>query len=320
MSRRALYSVKLSLLEKAKEAALTAVQAYNNPMTRFKSESFTVLMMVAWTYLLHAYYREQGLEYRYYDQRGRRRRFRRNPNGTYRYWDLKECLTVGACPLDRPTVANLRFLHDLRDEIEHHMPPGIDDYLGSRYLACALNFEYWITRLFGPRHSLQAQVALALQFGDIERAGDVPEASLPARIAKYVREFEEGLPPEDFHSERYKYSVYFVKRIVGKPGQADRAVEFVAPDDPRAEGLKPEYFTIKETEKPKFLPGKIVDTLKAEGYPKFGMQRHVELWKARDGKNPSKGYGVQIGSVWYWYERWLAVVREHCLEHADLYR
>jgi hypothetical protein len=24
--------------------------------------------------------------------------------------------------------------------------------------------------------------------------------------------------------------------------------------------------------------------MKAEGYTKFGMQRHIELWKAQDGK------------------------------------
>jgi Protein of unknown function (DUF3644). len=309
------------LVEKAKEAAMTAVQAYNNPLTRFKSESFIVLMMVAWTYLLHAYYRQQGIEYRYYRQGKRRRRFDHNPNGTFRYWDLKKCLSVDACPLDRPTVANLRFLHDLRDEIEHHMPPGMDDYLGSRYLACTLNLEYWVTKLFGDRHSLQSQVALALQFGDIERASDeAPEAALPARIAKYVREFEERLPADEFLSERYKYSVFFIKRTVGKPGQADRVVEFVSPDDPRATGLKTEYYTIRETEKPKFLPGQIAEMMKAEGFVHFGMQRHIELWKARDGKNPAKGYGVEIGGVWYWYERWVDIVRDHCRSNASRYR
>jgi hypothetical protein len=119
------------------------------------------------TYLLHAYYRQQRIEYRHYKQRGQRRRFDRNPNGTFRYWDLMACLNAEKCPLDTATAANLRFLHDLRNEIEHHMPPGLDDYLGSRYLACALNFEYWLTTLFGPKLSLQQHVALALQFGDV---------------------------------------------------------------------------------------------------------------------------------------------------------
>ncbi|HJQ87523.1 MAG TPA: DUF3644 domain-containing protein [Propionibacteriaceae bacterium] len=96
MAPRSQYSIRLSLIEKAKEAALTAVQAYNNPLTRFKSESFIVLMMVAWTYLLHAHYRQTGVEYRHYERAGKRRRFQRNPNGTERYWDLMTCVGAAA--------------------------------------------------------------------------------------------------------------------------------------------------------------------------------------------------------------------------------
>ena len=35
---------------------LSAVQIYNNPLIGFKTESFIVLSLIAWTYLLHAYY------------------------------------------------------------------------------------------------------------------------------------------------------------------------------------------------------------------------------------------------------------------------
>ncbi len=242
-------------------------------------------------------------------------------NGTYRYWDLIRCLDTRECPLDAPTVANLRFLHDLRNEIEHHMPPGMDDYLASRYLACAMNFEYWITHLLGESHSLRGHVALALQFGDVAGAeSEAPEAALPARIATYVREFESGLPEEDFRSERYKFSVYFVRRIVGKPGQAERVIEFISPDDPRAAGLSPEFVTIKETERTKLLPGEIVERMKGEGFPRFGMQRHTDLWKAMDGRNPGKGLGVWIGGRWFWYERWLEAVRKHCRENSARYK
>jgi hypothetical protein len=44
---------------------LSAVQIYNNPLITFKTESFIVLSLIAWTYLLHAYYRKQGIDYRY---------------------------------------------------------------------------------------------------------------------------------------------------------------------------------------------------------------------------------------------------------------
>ena len=50
------------LLHKSSEAALSAVQIYNNPLITFKTESFIVLMIIAWTYLLHAFYRKQKIE------------------------------------------------------------------------------------------------------------------------------------------------------------------------------------------------------------------------------------------------------------------
>jgi len=58
---RKIYSEKIDLILKSREAALSAVQIYNNPFTAFKSESFIVLFIIAWTYLLHAYYRGKKL-------------------------------------------------------------------------------------------------------------------------------------------------------------------------------------------------------------------------------------------------------------------
>jgi hypothetical protein len=54
---------------KSREAALTAIRVFNDPQVSFKSETFIVLMVMAWTYLLHAYYRDAKVEYRYYKSR-----------------------------------------------------------------------------------------------------------------------------------------------------------------------------------------------------------------------------------------------------------
>ncbi|HAT8989627.1 TPA: DUF3644 domain-containing protein, partial [Legionella pneumophila] len=52
--KRSVFSIKNELIKKSQEAALAAIQLYNNPLITFKSESFIVLMNIAWTYLLHA--------------------------------------------------------------------------------------------------------------------------------------------------------------------------------------------------------------------------------------------------------------------------
>ena len=76
-------SIKGELLKKSREAALAAVQIFNNPNISFNSESYVVLMIIAWTYLLHAYFRDQKIKYRYCQQNGKRREFDNTKHGAY---------------------------------------------------------------------------------------------------------------------------------------------------------------------------------------------------------------------------------------------
>ena len=61
--------------------------------------------------------------------------------------------------------------------------------------------------------------------------------------------------------------------------------------------------------------------MQESGYHGFKMHDHTTLWKARDGKNPGRGYGVMVGTTWYWYERWIDEVKRHCEseEHREKY-
>ena len=77
LRKRRFGSLAKELLKKAREAMLTAVQIFNNPQVEFKSELFIVTTIIAWTYLLHAYYRRKGVEYRQFKQGVQRRRFLR---------------------------------------------------------------------------------------------------------------------------------------------------------------------------------------------------------------------------------------------------
>ncbi len=107
---RVVYSEKVDLVMKSREAALSAVQIFNNPLAVFKTEAFIVLFAIAWTYLMHAYYRSVGIDYRYFEMRGYRKKYDRNSDGSIRYWDLNKCLSVSDCPLDKNTRNNLKFL------------------------------------------------------------------------------------------------------------------------------------------------------------------------------------------------------------------
>ena len=89
---------------------MAAVQIFNNPQVTFKSEIFIVLMNIAWTYLLHAYYRKKDVEYRYFEMKGKLRRFDHTKSGAYKYWELERCLNDKNSPVDKDSANNLGFL------------------------------------------------------------------------------------------------------------------------------------------------------------------------------------------------------------------
>ena len=78
-------SIKNELLHKSRESMLAAVQIFNNPNINFKSESFIVLAVVSWTYLSHSYYRDKKIEYRYFEQKDKQKRFDTTKNGAFKY-------------------------------------------------------------------------------------------------------------------------------------------------------------------------------------------------------------------------------------------
>ena len=315
-------SIRRELLLKSREAALNAVQTFNNPLTTFKAETFIVLMNIAWTYLLHAYYRRGGIDYRYVKQGSKPRRFDRTNAGAIKHWELERCLNDDACPVDRPTKQNLRFLIGLRHEIEHHKSAGSDQSFSGRYLACCLNYERYICELFDEKYSLGDNPAFTLNFRDlrIPKAPDESGFSLPSNVAKYVQEFDATLEEADFQSAYFSYRTIFVPKLVNHRGQADRAIEFVSADSELAKEVDKQYWVQKEVERPKFLPKQIVDVMKGEGFTNFGMHQHTQLWKMLDAKNPGKGYGVTVANGWYWYERWVEEVRRHCWANQDSYK
>ena len=214
--------VKAELIQKSREAALNAVQTFNNPLTAFKAETFIVLMVIAWTYLLHAYYRHHGVEYRYFSQGPKRRRFDRTKSRAFKYWELERCLNEKSCPVDGPTTHNLRFLIGLRHEIEHHRSAGADDRFSGRYLACCLNYERYICELFSKHHSLGAAAAFTLQFRDLNTM-EAPEEALtplPSNVAKYLQEFDADLSDEELSSPQFRRRFIFVPRASCKIAEA----------------------------------------------------------------------------------------------------
>ena len=321
--KRRIFSVSEELLAKSREAALAAVQIFNNPQITFKTEVFIVLMNIAWTYLLHAYYRRQRIEYRYFEMKKTRRRFNTTAKGAYKYWELERCLNDANCPVDKDSCNNLRFLIGVRHEIEHQMTTRIDNSFSAKFQACCLNYNEHIKKLFGDKNAIDKHLAVSLQFSGIdkEQIGQLSaHPTLPPNIRSFIDDFEMKLSEGEFNSAKFAYRVLFVAKTANRKGQADRVVEFVKADSKLAKKVNKTYAVIKETERPKLLPSNIVARMKKEGYPKFKQHHHTELWQRNDAKDPAKGLGVQVEKTWYWYEAWLDKVREHCKQNAAKFK
>ena len=231
--KRKIYSKKLELINSSRESALSAIQIYNNPLIAFKTENFIVLMIIAWTYLLHAYYRENRIEYRYYKMGNKRRVFDRI-EGRYKYWELSRCLKVEACPLDNDTKNNLRFLIGLRNQIEHSRATELDTYLSGRYQACALNYNNYLKLWFGNKYGLDKYLTYSIQFAEMSyqqaKVFAESETRIPSSIRSYIIQFDKTLSDEEINSDRYSYRILFTKKLTGKRGQADRVIEFIDPE------------------------------------------------------------------------------------------
>lgn len=241
-------------------------------------------MTIAWTYLLHAHYRKKSVEYRYFSQVGKRRKFDRTKKGAFKYWELERCLNEKSSPIDKDTANNLRFLIGLRHEIEHQMTRSLDNYLSGRYQACALNYNEYVKKLFGRKQALNSHLTYSIQF--IELSADqlssrALQANVPERLKAYISEFDAALEHDEYNSPRFAFRLLFKKKLVNKPGQADSVVEFIDPNSDLAKSIDKEYWVKKEVERTKYLPSRVAE--EAQGPLSFSVapcRAHMGLTSA----------------------------------------
>jgi Protein of unknown function (DUF3644) len=315
---RTIFSVKNELLEKSKESALCAVQIFNNPNITFKSEAFIVLMIIAWTYLLHAYYRNERTEYRYFNQKNKKRIFDRTSKGSFKYWELERCLNDSACPLENNVKSNLKFLIGLRHEIEHQMTNRIDDFISGKLQACCLNYNAAIKKLFN--HSIAHHQPISIQFfafseEQIDTLIDKP--NIPKNVIEFITSHEASLSAEDKQSPQYSYKVIYMRDNANHEGQADKAIRFIP--EGTEEGREIHNVLVKNKQYSKLTQTDIVSKMHVAGYLNFSKNDHQLFWKSKwptatDRNNNAKKYGeLVVKDQWLWYsELWLPLVEEYC--------
>jgi hypothetical protein len=229
-------------------------------------------------------------------------------------WELGQCLAHGRCPLEKGVINNLKFLSEIRHEIEHRSTKRIDDALSAKLQACCINFNDSIKALFGKQFALEKRLPIALQFVTFDGAqrASLIGIDLPGHIAAAMDSFHNGLTEDEQKDPKFRYRVAFVPKVSGKASKSDLAVEFVKSGTPEAEAA--ERVLLKEVERQKFIPTEIVSKVRAAGFPAFNMHDHTLLARQLDARKAAKGYGVQVATTWYWYDSWLEKVSEKLAE------
>lgn len=237
---RGLRNTVKSLLSKARDSALSAVETYNRPNATFRTGTFVVLMVIAWTALFHAIYLQRRVKPYY--RKKRSRAFERI-DGDFKAWELSECLSQFYGGKTTPVRSNLEFFVGLRNKIEHRSYPQLDNDVFGECQAMLSNFEELLCETFGDEYSLQTGLAFALQFSHHMQSSQSAALSKSMQksyrsVKQYVETFRSSLSQDVQNDMSYSFKVFLVPKIGNHRGSSDLAIEFVKYDPNNPEEMR----------------------------------------------------------------------------------
>ncbi len=304
----------LDHLAKAREACVAAVESYNKPGRAFRTRTYAILMVVAWTGLFHAIFHRRGQKPWYVESDAGSRIKYKQIDGDPLHWDLAECVRRYYGGDNPPQRANLEFMVRLRNKIEHRDHPELDPALYGECQAMLMNFEELLTAEFGEDQAISEQLSVALQFS-ILRPDAQKEAlrrlqsSAATDLLDFIRQFRVELPREVVESSSFSLRVFLVPKLANREQSADLAVEFVHYDfasPAEMEGMRRVAALIRDRHVPVASSGlmkpSVVVARLDECLPfRVTMHTHTRAWKA---------YEVRPGSD---AERPQETVSRYCL-------
>lgn len=251
-------------LVRSREAMILAVQIFNSAALSFRTEVFTVLANIAWTYLLHEYYERKGVPIVGEDGRSLL---------------LSQMVEKQDCPLSAGIRDNLRAMKILRDKVEHLILGRSDLNWASLFQACCLNFDKVMCDLFGPELTLSNQLSLALQFAklNIEQLTSVGKYEVPASIAAIDAQISEGMGPDRLNDIEFQFRVIYTLDAASK---SHAHFQFVSPQS--AEGKEIHNVLSKKVAADELYPlkpGAVVASVKKRSGIAFTSNDHTRAWR-----------------------------------------
>lgn len=295
-------------VRKAVEIFKTAILVYNNNIIFTRSETFIVLSIIAWTYVLHAHLTGQGVSPVY-----------KNPDetpvmldGQEKLWELSYCIERPEAGLSVGEKANLKYLIAIRNAIEHRSSEDINEAIQAKIQANALNFLRYVKENFGSKYDFSHDLAFTIQLQALTlKSANLLKGSVP--VAKAVAAvnalLEAPMSSGEFNDPAYAFRIYVVPKITNNAKKADQAVIY----SPVGSNVE---VAIKHVERPKFLRNEAVKKLKEEHNLSLTNYQFQQAWQLNDLKNPAKGFAIKLGIQWFWYQEGIDKIKE-VLTSAD---
>jgi hypothetical protein len=281
-------------LAKSRESALSAVEIYNKPAIKFRTGSYTVLMIIAWTSAFHAYFFRNNIK-PYHRRKGARRY--EKIDGDYKHWELTECLKhFYKLDTNNPVRKNLEFFVKLRNKIEHRSYDELDQVIFGECQALLLNYNSFVEEHFGKNYSPRESLAFSLQmYADpvgmkaaMDKDKDLKD------IVKFVKGFRSSMKPEIYESQSYSFKAFLIQ-VKNHNTDDVMPIKFINYDSlttaEQDEIDKIGTVLIKDKihpvvnaglKKPSSVVDEVNELLEKEGWEgsEFNMHHHTQLWKS----------------------------------------
>jgi hypothetical protein len=248
---------------------ILAVQVFNSPTTRFKTEVFTMLANVAWTYLMHEHYERKGVKIVGRDGRSLL---------------LSQIVDRHDCPISKGIKDNLRAMKVLRDDVEHKLLGRADSKWLGLFQACCLNFDRTMCALFGAKLTLSHELAFALQFAKLnfDQVTTLNRYEIPGGIDALDARLREGMTDTQIADLDFQFRVVYTLDAVTK----SRAhFQFLQPDSAEGKDIRNVLVQHKLADhlyphKPGDVVKKVVEATNAA----FTQYNHTQAWRTFEAR------------------------------------
>jgi hypothetical protein len=284
-------------LQHARDSALAALRAWNDPTATFRTQAFSLLFVAAWNALAIAILQKREEEWRELDDKGRPVF---TPDGAEKALDTND-LMLRALTHDqnRGIRENVRVWTGIRNSVAHRQLPALDAAVIPWAQAGLLNFENTIASEFGDDWLLASALSVPLQLSGFRDPGVLEslkllQAALPLDVQQFLSNIS-GADPSLAADPTYMLRVAFLPAVPASGRSPDAVAYFVRPGempDELAQALDQFVVLPKpfRPPRPNLIATQAVEAVQARIPYRFTVNMHTEAtYRLKVRASPGSG-------------------------------